>query len=307
MTTVDIIQIILAGLTLIVTAFVPVAIFWLQSRHEKEIEKIQTEQRQKDLIEKAERFLIDNTEERDYLPMCMVAAKLNRHEKHIRKIYTEFCRCSPELQEEIIKRVGFPTTVLKDDRNWVSECFENLKKEIETKNLGQDFLYDGEKYFHRGFEYYRDRQWEDPPRVFEPLDENRIGKMFVEQSVSIGEYIDEYYYYVIDKHKVFEEKPYPPIDYVIYTQNLGSIEEPEVCRWMMELVHNIACITHNRKITDEQDEWRETWTDAQNETYEDKYYDVLLVLYYTFLEKHQVYKQNKLIKKQKRTKKRSNK
>ena len=70
----DIIQIIIGVLSLVATIAVSFLIYWLQSRHEKEIQKLQCEKERIALQEKARLFLIDNQEERDYLPWCIIAA-----------------------------------------------------------------------------------------------------------------------------------------------------------------------------------------------------------------------------------------
>ena len=72
----DIIQIIIGVLSLVATIAVSFLIYWLQSRHEKEIQKLQCEKERIALQEKARLFLIDNQEERDYLPWCIIAANL---------------------------------------------------------------------------------------------------------------------------------------------------------------------------------------------------------------------------------------
>ena len=69
MTTADIIQIIIGILSLVATVAVSVAIYWLQLRHEREIERLAKENDEKRLKEEADRFLIDNESERDYLPL----------------------------------------------------------------------------------------------------------------------------------------------------------------------------------------------------------------------------------------------
>ena len=107
MTIADIIQIILGILSLIATVGVSFAIYWLQSRHEKQLERIAKENAEKQLKEEADRFLIDNEAERDYLPLCVFASNLHRHERHTRKIYTNFCRCSNDLQNKILEVAEF--------------------------------------------------------------------------------------------------------------------------------------------------------------------------------------------------------
>ena len=59
------------------------------------------QRKEKEMQEKAKLFLMENEEERDYLPLCVIAANLCRLQRHTRKIYTNYCRCSFELQQSL--------------------------------------------------------------------------------------------------------------------------------------------------------------------------------------------------------------
>ena len=83
MTTAEIIQIVIGILSLVATIAVSFLIYWLQTRHEKEIQKLQDEKEQKELETKARLFLIDNEPER-ILPWC-VAANVHPLERHFQK------------------------------------------------------------------------------------------------------------------------------------------------------------------------------------------------------------------------------
>ena len=174
MTIADIIQIILGILSLIATVGVSFAIYWLQSRHEKQLERIAKENAEKQLKEEADRFLIDNEAERDYLPLCVFASNLHRHERHTRKIYTNFCRCSNDLQNKILEVAEFKCRTIEGN-GWLNKAIEKLEVDIKKYNLGRDYLYDGAKYFHRCFERYREEKWEySHKQLFKQIVENRV-------------------------------------------------------------------------------------------------------------------------------------
>ena len=285
MTTADIIQIIIGVLSLIATVGVSVAIYWLQSRHEKEMERLAKENEEKLLREEADRFLIDNESERDYLPLCVFASNLHRHEKHTRKIYTNFCRCRTELQNKILEVAEFKCRTI-EGTDWLNKAIEKLKADIEKYNLGRDYLYEGAKYFHRGFEYFREQKWDySHKRSFKPIVENEMMKTLLGSDlISISSYVDEYFYYWIEKHNTdkVKEDPLPPIDYLWDSQKLASCEESKVCGWIMEIVDAITIIIHNKTIEKENDLYFEDLTDEQAETFEDKYYETVRSLYYTY-------------------------
>lgn len=281
MTKTEILHTVLSFLTLIVTALVPIMIYWLQKKHEKEIEAIRRNQVEKELINSATAFLIDHEEERDYLPWCTIASSLHRLEHHTRKIYTDFCRCSPELQDTILMQAGFTIRTIKHSE-WLDKCICGIQKYIKDNDLGKDWLYDTAKYFHRGFDRYRDTSWENTPRIFEPIEKENYS-LLANRKIDIGTYIEEYIW-IKSHHKSEEtETIIPPIDYVEATQNLGTCDEAELCRWIMEILFYVCIIAHNTSILNSEDILTENNTDAVAYTFEDRYYEILWIAYYTFV------------------------
>lgn len=229
--------------------------------------------------------MIDNESERDYLPLCVFASNLHRHEKHTRKIYTNFCRCRSELQNKILEVAEFKCRTI-DGIDWLDKAIDKLKDDIQKYNLGRDYLYDGAKYFHRGFKRYREREWDYSfKQVFKPIVEHRLTKTLTGTDlISISSYVDDYFYYCVEKHDTdkIQRAPLPPLDYLWASQNLASIEESEVCGWMMEIIDAITVIIHNKTIDRDGDLFHEDLTDEQPETFEDKYYETVRALYYTY-------------------------
>ena len=229
--------------------------------------------------------MIDNESERDYLPLCVFASNLHRHEKHTRKIYTNFCRCRTELQNKILEVAEFKCRTI-DGVDWLDKAIDNLKDDIQKYHLGRDYLYDGAKYFHRGFKRYREKEWDYSYKLlFKQIVENKRWRAFVGTDlISISSYLDDYFYYCIDKHDTekLNGDPLPPIDYLWDSQNLASIEESEVCGWIMEIVDAITVIIHNKTIERDNDLYFDDLTDEEAETFEDKYYETVRALYYTY-------------------------
>lgn len=277
----NLIQIIIGVLSLIATIAVSFLIYWLQKRHESEIEKIEENIRKKALEEEAHKFLIDNEEERDYLPWCVIATNLCRHEKHTRKIYKDFCRCSEELQNEILRIAEYSIRIIKNTE-WVSKAFDALREDIKKYELSEDDLYDNAKYVHRAFERYRENTWEDTPKIFEPINKFKqfANICFSDGKLNIGEYISEFFYHYIGQSGFCLGKPIPPFDYVWNSPNLSDADEATVCRWMLDLVFYATTIIYNRMINKfTTDVLIEDKTDASTETFEDKYFETMFLLY----------------------------
>lgn len=285
MTTADIVQIVIGILSLAATVAVSFLIYWLQTRHEKEIAKIEQDRQKRELEEKAHIFLLDNSNERDYLPWCIIAVNLHRHETHSRAIYTNFCRCSPELQTEILKQAGFTLPVIKG-REWVDICFSKLRDDIKEYKLGRDMLYDGAKYFHRGFERYRQLPYKLDELHATSVYPNSTftSATFVDNKDSFEKYLDVYFRQVFGEKDGAQNKAisYPPADYVWNLQNLGNADENIVCYWVMEFVEQVVFNIYRRKHPEGL--MYDNMTDAVVVTYEDTYYETLLWLYYTYYE-----------------------
>ena len=281
MSTSDILSIISISLSSLLT----IVIFIYQIRNDIKIKRLEEKQRRKEIEEKANVFLIENEEEKVYLPYCIIAADINRQEKHIRKIYKNFCCQSKEVRAEILKQAGYELSpTLKE--NWLDEGFHLLKTDIEKYELGKNYLYDGEKYFHRGYEDYREVEWTlEFEQIFNPINKYRqfANICFTNGLLDINSYIEEYFRYYIDKSDVCIGKPVPPMDYVWELNKLASGETHEkvVCMWIIHTVHCICINILNRK-TKGQHKLRGNVAGCIDKTLEDKYYDALLCLYYTY-------------------------
>ena len=284
----NIIQIVIGILSLLATILVSFLIYWLQYHHEKEIENIQTQQRKNELKNQADQFLIDNTNEIQYLPLCVIASSLHRHDKHCRKIYTNFCRCSDELQEEVLTAANFSFHIISDDE-WVDTGFSELCEDITKHKLGQNVLYDGAKYFHRGFTRYKDKKWEiiGIKKLFEPIAADLSTESFFRRKMdSFGDYVEEYFHFLYSDYrpKIYNHAPVPPIDYLCQVVNFSNEEDESiVCAWIIHMVNIISIIIHNIEYTKKKTSEPEIdYTDAEIETYEDAYYDALRALYNTY-------------------------
>lgn len=303
MTKAEIIQIVISTLSLLATIAVSFLIYWLQRRHEKEIERIENNRRQKELEEEAHKFLSENCRQRDYLPWCIVAANLHRHENHKREIYNKFCRCSVDLQTEILRQEGFKMSTI-EGCEWVDFCFKKLDEDIKKYKLGRNYLYDGAKYFHRGFSMYRDYLYKlkDTDAKVVIYNKSFTQAKFIDVKRIIDKYIDEHFIRVFgeDKEKNQEEESVPPFDYMWESLGLAETEEYIVCYWMMEFVFQVATNVYNRFENALEGIMFEDSTDAQVVYFEDKYYQTLLWLYYTYYEPYIKEKEEKSFKKNKR-------
>lgn len=284
----NIIQIIISILSLIATIFVSFFIYWLQRHHEKEMENLKIQQQENELKNQANQFLIDNADEIDYLPLCVISSSLHRHDKHCRKIYTNFCRCSVELQEKILNMQNFSFHVIPN-KDWVYQAFEELRAEIEKHKLGRDILYDGAKYFHRGFSRYGESEWDgsiEYQKAFSPIAAPLgTASFFGIKMDDFGEYVEEYFHFLYSEYRplLLTNDPLPPIDYLCQVMKFDKAEESNICAWTLLMVKMVSILIHNITYTEKKTNAPELdYTDAEIETFEDAYYDALRSVYNTY-------------------------
>lgn len=146
---INLVSMIVGILSLLATIAISVVIYVLQKNDDikKHKEKIR---------QQAHDFLIENIDEKEFLPLAQFAVKVNPLYKHNRKIYNRFSRCNIELQKEILKQANFTDLkldLLEDE--FLNKFLDKFEKDAQNLNLlTTKFLYDGAKYFHRGISRY---------------------------------------------------------------------------------------------------------------------------------------------------------
>lgn len=286
MSVAEIVQIVLASLTLLATASIPIAVFCLQSHHEKEIASIEEKRIHHELEEKAHAFLSENSKDLKLLPLCAIASSLHRHDSYEKAVFGNFCKCPIELQNEILKQANIKMRVPKNS-DWVEKCFDKLEEDRNKHNLGRNYLYEGAKYFHRNYTNYRDKIWDslDSEKSFRTIALRSGTERFFGRdpdAISFLDYVEEYFCFLYSEHKpaIYNKNPLPPFDYVWEEKRLANSEEIETCRWIMEAVYDVVVILHNRQYGNY--DLCEVIGGFQPTTFMEKYYLTLLWMYFTY-------------------------
>lgn len=261
---IDILSLIMDVLSLIVATILSVVIYRLERNHEKEREKFELKVQEMAAKESAKVFLIDNDEEIEYLPLCLVASKLKLKRKHYRSIITKFLKCEEAVQKEILKQAGVgENDISLKCVNYAIDC---IQKDFEKARFGRNILYDDSKYFHRAFERYYDRRISNVnPCIFEPIGMKSptLQALRVDYKWNLLDYMLKY----VDKEADAEMEP--PIDMVFETCNLGYCPEEEMTFWTMRIIIDGCKALRDYNMFDE----------IIIETQEDMYYYTILVLY----------------------------
>ncbi len=261
---VDILGLIISFLNFIATVLITITIYLLQRKHEKEHEKIEEKARKMAVVEAAKVFLIDNDEEVEYLPLCVVALKLKLKRKHNRNIITKFLRCEEIVQKEIMLRQAVKDIEISDKS--INDAIEHIQKDFEREGFGRNILYDGTKYLHRAFERYNDKKIDNiNPYIFEPI--GTVSSSLKALRVDFKWNLFSYMYEFINKEVKTDMKP--PIDMVFENCNLGGCTEDEMTFWTMRIIIDGCRVLRDCNLFDE----------TIIETQEDMYYYTLLTLY----------------------------
>lgn len=175
---INLVSMIVGILSMFATIAISIVIYILQKNEKKQEHK-------RELKREARDFLIENIDEKEYLPLAQFAARINPLYKHNRKIFNRFNRCDEELQKEILEQAHFSDLKLEvyDD----DFCYKMLKLfEKDAKDMGlftQSFLYDNSKYFFRGLNSHGNT------RLIGDLQIDKVN------NVSQTDYLPKYLYY----------------------------------------------------------------------------------------------------------------
>lgn len=281
----DIIQIILSILSLLSTIAISVVIYRLDRKREKRIKK-------ETLTYDIKKFIIDNDEELDYLPLCIIVASIHPYSPHTRLIYNAFNRCYIELQHGIIKYKNIPIGI-SNLKPFVNVHLSSFIEFEQKYSMGQSILYDNGKYFHRSIDQYAKEKIDNPdPYCFEVPCLSPILKSFNhDQNIktNLNGYIDRYLEYILRDRADTANSPEflvekPPMDLLCSKFMLGSCPEKELCFWIMRYIVSSCQAFKSHHLTDGcQENWRNLDIDlCIIETYEDMYYYTILILLTTF-------------------------
>ncbi len=272
----EVVNLILSILSLIATIAISFVIYFLERHNQKEA-------RDKEIKEDAKKFIINNADELEYLHWATIAAGCFPQNKHVRKIYNEFAYLDNETKKEVLKQRHLECLLI-DNGEWIDSKINEVRSIIDALSIGNDFLYDGGKYFVRSYDY-KDKLIEDLEHAryanYKFNDVFKLGRMFQHENghLTYEQYLEDYLYCKFKKPDMLAKDIEIPLpnDYLIVAENLRNCSEDYLCYWMMLIVRN--AITYAVRYLN-YDMVEHTQTNAQVETYEDKYFSVLYELYY---------------------------
>lgn len=271
----EIVNLIISILSLLATVAISFVIYFLEKRNSK----LRIEH---DIREQAKRFIIENAEERGYLPWAVVASGCFPQNHHLRKIYNEFTLLDDQVKAEVLRQVDLNVPLIKGFE-WVDEKIEALEESSRKLGLGDAFLYDGAKYFHR---LYDDKDCEYGDSLFGYWSENykdvfgfdRIGLYKRKEYIPFTRYVDDYLYCKFEKPEKFSDEWVKPFDYLLAAEHIRETpDERIVCFWASHIIEEL--IRYSVKYLGFKEK-EHPESDSQAETFEDRYFQVLYVLFF---------------------------
>lgn len=279
----EVITIVLQALTLIATIAISVVLYLLNNKQKEKENRLKNEQL-------AKAFIIDNSDINDYIPICIIASALNRHKNHHRELYNKFNKLSDDVQKEVIKQCNYDIDLIKGTE-WVAKSIDYVNKFLNDNDLGNgcnNYLYDNGKYLHYAIRQYADKEYDGRcynKKYKNPFPSKKIGfqgDKCLEYLIDFDNYCDDYMLYVKrsirEDFKIYKsERIAPkPIKYLEIVENLPCVTNEEVCYWVLDFVNFFSIYIINTMSSGYPSEYI---SDAKIETYEDKYYDVMISLY----------------------------
>lgn len=87
-----------------------------------------------DIPSKAKSFCRKYEESIDLLPLCQIANIINPSHNHVNKMYSDYCDCSKELREQIMKEIDCPM-IQVDDKHSLYCLLDDFSDEMVNLEL----------------------------------------------------------------------------------------------------------------------------------------------------------------------------
>ena len=242
------------------------------------------------IVSDANRFINENNDEIEYIPLCIFANAYDNHHKYCRKIYNEFNLLNRKTQIEVLNQLHYDYQLISN-RIWITKCLNYVDKFIEENDLGSSFLYDGGKYFFRTMDYPNkeyDHMCETQPIIDDVFHWcsgiHFNGDIAYKNKVSFDNYLRSYLSAKARNDELFQvHKDKKPITLLSNICNFGCCDEDYLCYWVMQIIESTTMLMIDHILKSKNKNYIEYSSgDAQIETYEDRFLDILLELYNLF-------------------------
>lgn len=273
----EIIGLVFDVFSLIVSIVLTCFVFFFETKRNVEIEQIENKRHETEINNKAQSFLTEFEDEQDYLILSYCARELQLKRNHHRKITTRFLTLEPEVQQAVLNMVNISNIKCNvDEIHHVLECF---RKKFNQLDIGNDFLYDGSKYFHRAFSRYSNHVIDNVnPYIFTSiLAEIRktkgISNIFFNRDSNDTFYGYLCEYFRVDESGLKKADFRKPIEELEMVTNLRTCSEDIMTFWIMRMIVDVCHYIDSSSF--------DLFDENLIETNEDMYYYTLITLFAT--------------------------
>lgn len=233
---------------------------------------------QEEIQNTAKQFIIENSNEIDYIPLCIIANYYDKHRKYYRKIYTAFNKLNPILQSEVLQQLNYNKCFC--DSNWVRTARKRIETFVEENELGENFIFDYyEKTLVYASEIYDNKENDSiissrylgyPSCVIEN------GKM-VDKGISFKKYVTLYLFAKRNNDYKLATAP-KPLDILANNAKIDDSNEKNSCFWSICAADAFAeYIVDNQGLKTKREPFPKVH--AIIETFEDRFLLSLSTLY----------------------------
>lgn len=203
-------------INIIIGALIPIIIFIIEYKNNQKIKQLNEQYRQQKITDDANRFVIANIDEIQWLPLCPIACMNNKYYNYHRKIYKLFNAQPDEVKLEILKirEIDFPINFTDNLQDVCIDAFNAYNKTIIKNDI---FAKNNKKHFERCMQ-----------NGFKTLHRMDIDKKIKQKTKDLFEKVD-----LKTNNKVFEEIK-EKIDYNTYRIYEKAYIETEIMRLLLE-------------------------------------------------------------------------
>lgn len=277
MTTADIWQIVIGIISILASVVLSLIIFFYQIKTEKRV-------KQQDIDNKVTNFIIENRDEINLLPLCIISNCLHKTDKHARRIYTNFNKLDKNVQQAILDHENINTPLI-NNKMMINNCITEFVNLCDKYKLGKNMLYEGAKYLHGSYDDCKNEKIENiNPFVFI----NPAPKFMPEANMSLLHYIQRYLENVVNPNNdliksIRKQYFVPPMDVLYEEFNFGHCDKNILYFWIMRFVISSCYAFCNYELVRSiPDEIMPIMEEFNIETYEDMYYYAIYMLTKSF-------------------------
>lgn len=226
---------------------IPLSIFFLGRINDKKISNLNIEKYAKE-------FIIENAEEIDFLPFCVVSNAYDWQYKNKRKIYNRFNALTKDIQNEILRLRRYDYTVLSSN-SWIRQGIETIEKFATKYDLGQHFLHDNAKYFKYSITRHNDdiSKFNEFEKLFDDniaFYKDKTTKISSANKLTFMQYFWNYceiFVQNINPDNVKKEDFIRPLDYLAIVKNFYGGDSVQMSFWILVMIKTISSYIVQKK------------------------------------------------------------